>query len=106
MNAQPRPCILLVECDIVVRSPLAEYLRECGYRVLEAVNTIEARELLGKADDITLVLADADAPVAGAATGVTGGEAASTGTTRPMQMHAVTEATRVARFIFPVPCRR
>ena len=65
MNAQPRSCILLVERDIIVRSPLAEYIRECGYRVLEAVNTIEARELLGKADDITLVLADADAPVEG-----------------------------------------
>ena len=55
MNAQPRPCILLVECDIVVRSPLAEYLRECGYRVLEAVNTIEARELLGSLRPIAIV---------------------------------------------------
>jgi DNA-binding NtrC family response regulator len=54
-------CILLVEPDIIVRSPLAEYLRECGYRVLEAVNAAEARELLGAAADITLVLADADA---------------------------------------------
>jgi DNA-binding NtrC family response regulator len=45
-----------------VRSPLAEYLRECGYRVLEAVNTAEARELLGAADDISLVLAEGDAP--------------------------------------------
>ena len=62
MRPQPRPCILLVERDIIVRSPLAEYLRECGYRVLEAVNTIEARELLGEAGDISLVLADADAP--------------------------------------------
>ncbi len=58
----PQPCILLVESDIIVRSPLAEYLRECGYRVLEAVNTAEARELLGAADDISLVLAEGDAP--------------------------------------------
>jgi DNA-binding NtrC family response regulator len=53
---------LLVERDIIVRSPLAEYLRECGYRVLEAVNTAEARELLGAADDISLVLAEDDVP--------------------------------------------
>jgi DNA-binding NtrC family response regulator len=59
------PCILLVECDIIVRNPLAEYLRSCGYRVLEAVNAAEARELLGAADDIILVLADGDVPEAG-----------------------------------------
>jgi DNA-binding NtrC family response regulator len=53
---------LLVERDIIVRSPLAEYLRECGYRVLEAVTTAEARELLGAADDISLVLAEGDVP--------------------------------------------
>jgi DNA-binding NtrC family response regulator len=60
--SQRIPCVLLVERDIIVRSPLAEYLRECGYRVLEAVNTIEARQLLSEADAINLVLADADAP--------------------------------------------
>jgi DNA-binding NtrC family response regulator len=53
---------VLVERDIVVRSPLAEYLRDCGYRVLEAINAAEARELLGAADDVALVLVDGDAP--------------------------------------------
>ncbi len=41
-----KPCILLVEPDGLVRSPLAQYLRECGYQVLEAVNADEARQLL------------------------------------------------------------
>ena len=40
------PCILIVEADELVRAPLAEYLRECGYRVLEAVNAREARQML------------------------------------------------------------
>ena len=31
------PCILIVERDLLVRTPLAEYLRECGYLVLEGV---------------------------------------------------------------------
>jgi DNA-binding NtrC family response regulator len=35
--------ILVVERDILVRQPLAQYLRDCGYRVLEAVNAVEAR---------------------------------------------------------------
>ena len=65
MNPSPAPRILLVERDIIVRSPLAEYLRDCGYRVLEAVNAAEARSVLGVADDITLVLTDGDAPEGG-----------------------------------------
>jgi DNA-binding NtrC family response regulator len=49
----------------MVRNPLAEYLRDCGYRVLEAVNAAEARKLLSAADDISLVLADGDVPEGG-----------------------------------------
>jgi DNA-binding NtrC family response regulator len=41
-----QPCILLVEPDILVRHPLAEYLRECGYRVCEALAAVEAKALL------------------------------------------------------------
>jgi DNA-binding NtrC family response regulator len=40
------PCILIVEQDLLVRTPLAEYLRECGYLVLEASSTGDARTLL------------------------------------------------------------
>jgi DNA-binding NtrC family response regulator len=65
VSPQQSPCILLVECDIIVRNPLAEYLRDCGYRVLEAVNAAEARKLLDAAGDISLVLADGDAPEGG-----------------------------------------
>ena len=38
--------ILVVEKDILVRQPLAQYLRDCGYRVLEAVDGDEARAYL------------------------------------------------------------
>lgn len=43
-------CILLVEPDVLVRSPLAEYLRECGYLVVEATSAEEARTILGQSD--------------------------------------------------------
>ena len=52
------PCILIVEEDLLVRTPLAEYLRECGYRVLEASSTGDARALLEEGSrqvDIVLV---------------------------------------------------
>jgi len=55
-----RLCVLIVEADLLVRHPLAEFLRECGYMVLEAGNAAEARTLLsddGRSADV--VLADA-----------------------------------------------
>lgn len=52
--------LLLVETDILVRHLLAEYLRDCGYKVAEAANANEARRLLADANlPIDLVLADA-----------------------------------------------
>ncbi|HTZ71434.1 MAG TPA: response regulator [Acetobacteraceae bacterium] len=56
-------CVLIVEPDIIIRHGLAEYLRECGYRVLEALDAAEARQLLAnKFAPIDVVLADVDAP--------------------------------------------
>jgi DNA-binding response OmpR family regulator len=40
--------ILIVEDDVLVRHALAEYLRDCGYKVAEAVDADEARQLLVK----------------------------------------------------------
>ncbi len=37
-----KPSILLVESDFAQRHPLAEYLRDCGYQVIEAVTSDEA----------------------------------------------------------------
>lgn len=54
--------ILLVEPDILARTPLAEYLRECGFQVLEAAEAAEARALLEDASrQVDVVLADIDA---------------------------------------------
>ena len=38
--------VLLLDHEIIVRMALAEYLRECGYRVIEAANTDEAKLVL------------------------------------------------------------
>jgi len=51
--------LLLVEDDIVVRHPLAEYLRECGFTVFEAASGEEARKALSTPElGIEIVLAD------------------------------------------------
>ena len=59
------PCVLIVDADILVRHPLAEYLRECGYRVVQTANTDEARALFTRSRRrlvIDVVLADVNAP--------------------------------------------
>jgi DNA-binding response OmpR family regulator len=57
-----KPGILIVEAEILVRHPLAEYLRECGYRVFEASSPTVAREFLtSRPADIDVVLANIDA---------------------------------------------
>src|SRR5437899_6222534 len=38
--------ILLVEDEVLIRMPLAQYLRDCGYKVIEAVNADEAMTVL------------------------------------------------------------
>jgi len=54
----PSPVVLLVEGDIVIRHPLAEYLRECGFTVFEAANGDEAMRALKTSLNLEVVLAD------------------------------------------------
>jgi DNA-binding NtrC family response regulator len=54
------PSLLIVEADILIRHPLAEYLRECGYRVFEAIDADEARQIIESDGETEIVLADAD----------------------------------------------
>lgn len=54
--------VLVVDADILVRTPLAEYLRECGYQVLEAADASEAQALLlDEAWTVGVALIDLDA---------------------------------------------
>jgi DNA-binding NtrC family response regulator len=39
--------LLIVEEDILIRHPLAEYLRDCGFKVVEASGPADARVLIG-----------------------------------------------------------
>ncbi|MDD2794652.1 hypothetical protein [Acidocella sp.] len=56
-----QPLLLLVEADLLVRTPLAEYLRQCGFHVLEAFDADEARQALAKPQvAVDVILADAE----------------------------------------------
>ena len=51
--------LLLMHGDILVRSALAAYLRDCGYRVIEAASAAEAVTLLQQQDlAVDVVFAD------------------------------------------------
>jgi DNA-binding response OmpR family regulator len=58
----PAHIILVVENDVLIRMPLAEYLRECGYRVFEAADVAEAKAVLNADTPVDLVFADANGP--------------------------------------------
>jgi DNA-binding NtrC family response regulator len=61
-----KQCVLIVEAEVLIRQPLAEYLRECGYFVVEAVNDEEARQFLTEGVvEVDVVLSDVDIPGGG-----------------------------------------
>jgi len=58
-----RETILVVEPDLLVRAPLTEYLRQCGYRVFEAVHAEEAVSVLEHAKfTVHMILSAIDMP--------------------------------------------
>jgi CheY-like chemotaxis protein len=55
--------LIVVDGDVLVRHVLSDYLRTCGYTVIEAATTDEAVSVLSDTTvDIHAMLCDADAP--------------------------------------------
>jgi CheY-like chemotaxis protein len=59
-----RPQIKLThEDEVLVRMPICQYLRDCGYRVLEAASVDEATHILQKQDiHVDVILSDIQMP--------------------------------------------
>jgi CheY-like chemotaxis protein len=51
--------VLIVESDVLVRHALAEYLRGCGFRVVETATALEAKTVMQRGPDIGVMLVDA-----------------------------------------------
>jgi CheY-like chemotaxis protein len=65
--------ILVVDGDIITRTVIADYLRHCGFRVLEANDALEAQQALQHHDfHVDIILSDVDLPA-----GLTGFQLAS-----------------------------
>jgi CheY-like chemotaxis protein len=55
--------ILVLDDEVLVRMPICQYLRDCGYRVLEAADADEAATILQKQDiQVDVVLTDIEMP--------------------------------------------
>jgi CheY-like chemotaxis protein len=63
-TSSPSPgVILVVEDEVLIRMSVADYLRECGYRVLEAANADEALSVLDNGgEEVGLVFSDINMP--------------------------------------------
>ncbi len=55
-----RKTILLAESEVVTRLALAEYLRGCGLKVLEATSGAEAKAVLQAGFDVDVLFSDAE----------------------------------------------
>ena len=61
--AGSRNTVLVLDYDVLFRIPICEYLRHCGYRVLEAASTQEAKAIIEKRHiEIDIVLTDVELP--------------------------------------------
>jgi DNA-binding NtrC family response regulator len=54
--------ILLVEDEVLIKMNISQYLRECGYQVIEAANADEALMVLQSDHKIDIVLSDVQMP--------------------------------------------
>src|SRR5690348_159246 len=54
--------VLVVEDELMVRLPMAEYLRDCGYSVLEAGNAGEAIDVINNCGPVNVVFSDVRMP--------------------------------------------
>lgn len=56
------PKVLIVEDEVLSRLAMAEYLRECGFEVIEAASGVEAQQLVLGGLSVDLVFSDITMP--------------------------------------------
>ena len=58
-----KPVVLVVEDEVLIRMVISDYLRNCGYKVIEATNADEAMIILRHAEiDVDVVFSDVEMP--------------------------------------------
>jgi CheY-like chemotaxis protein len=63
LERKPKPqTVLVVEDEVLVRMVIADYLRECGYHVVEAGSAAEAIIVLESPEPVDIVFSDVQMP--------------------------------------------
>lgn len=60
--ANDGPTVLVVEDEVIIRMVIADYLRDCGYMVIEASDADEALSVLQSAYPVDVVFTDIHMP--------------------------------------------
>jgi DNA-binding NtrC family response regulator len=61
-QSKPAATIVVVDPDVLVRNSISEYLRECGYRVIEALSAEEVWRVLASEARVDVVFAEVRLP--------------------------------------------
>lgn len=62
LRIERQPTVLVVEDDVLERGPLAEYLRDANFKVIEAATAHEAVEVLSSDTTVDIVFSDIRMP--------------------------------------------
>lgn len=57
-NPATRATVLVVEDEVLIRAAVCDYLRDCGYHVLEAANGEEAQKIFDSDGSIDILFSD------------------------------------------------
>jgi DNA-binding response OmpR family regulator len=62
MSERALPTVMVIEPDVLMRAAISEYLRECGYRVIEAVRAEDVCGALKAGAELDVVFSELRLP--------------------------------------------
>jgi DNA-binding response OmpR family regulator len=61
-SAAERPVIMVLEADVIVRTEVAEFLRECGYKVIEGITANDLWVIVDAKVKLDIVFSEVNLP--------------------------------------------
>jgi DNA-binding NtrC family response regulator len=61
-GAEPKPAIMVIEPEVLIRMTIAEFLRECGFNVIEGVVAEDVRTVLDSGVHLDIVFSEVRLP--------------------------------------------